>query len=161
ASMHDRINTHFDNFSVARILTVAFFMLLLQGIMEETANRAFPMRLWEQRSLAFRLVVPSIFFIVIHLVNEQFSFERVGVLLMAGLLQGIAYALTGNIWLSSGVHTGANFANCSISGLWHAGAIVALVGQPTIPNWVAAMIMLAGFSTIFALLRRYKAKLPP
>jgi CAAX protease family protein len=161
ASIHDRINTHFDNFSVARILTAALFMLLLQAIMEETANRAFPMRLWERRSLAFRLVVPSIFFISIHLANEQFSFERVGVLFMAGLLHGIAYALTGNIWLSSGVHTGANFANYSISGLWHAGAIVALVGQPTIPNWAAAMIMLAGFSATFALMRWYKAKAPP
>jgi membrane protease YdiL (CAAX protease family) len=158
ALIEDRINAHFDNFSTMRILTVALLVLLLQSAMEETANRAFPMRLWEESSLAFRLVVPSVFFIAIHLVNEQFSFERVGVLFMAALLQGIAYALTGNIWLSSGVHLGANFANYSISGLWHAGAVVALIGRPIAPNWVAAMIMLAGFSATFALLRRRKAK---
>src|SRR5262249_46905387 len=129
------------------------------AVMEETANRAFPMRLWQERSLAFRFVVPSIFFIAIHLVNEQFSFERVGVLFMAGLLHGVAYALTGNIWLGSGVHMGANFANYSISGLWHAGAIVTIVGRPIIPNWVAVMIMLAVFGATFVLLHRHKAKL--
>lgn len=159
ASIYDRITTHFDSFSVVRILAVAFFMLLLQAIMEETTSRAFPMRLWEHRSLAFRIIIPSIFFVAIHLVSEQFSLERSGVLFMAGILQSIAYALTGNIWLASGLHAGANFAGFSISGLWHAGAIVALVGQPTIPLWAAGMVMLAVFSAIFVLLRLYRAKL--
>lgn len=159
ASIYDRITAHFDSFSVARILTVAFFMLLLQAIMEETTSRAFPMRLWEHRSLAFRMIVPSIFFVAIHLVSEQFSLERIGVLFMAGILQSIAYALTGNIWLASGLHAGANFASFSVTGLWHAGAVVALVGQPTIPNWVAGMVMLVVFSTIFVSLRLYRAKL--
>lgn len=161
ASISDRIDTHFDSLSVARILTIAFLLLLLQGIMEETANRAFPMRLWEHRSLAFRIIVPSIFFAAIHLADEQFGVERIGVLLMAGIVQSIVYALTGNIWLTSGVHTGANLASFSISGLWHAGAIVRVIGQPTIPNWVTVMIMLVVFSTTFALLRRYRAKSPP
>src|SRR5687768_2952871 len=58
ASIHDRITTHFDSFSVVRILAVSFFLLLLQAIMEETTSRAFPMRLWEHRSLAFRMIVP-------------------------------------------------------------------------------------------------------
>lgn len=156
ASIYDRITTHFDSFSVVRILTVAFFMLLLQAIMEETTSRAFPMRLWEHRSLAFRMIVPSIFFVAIHLVSEPFSLERIGVLFMAGILQSIAYALTGNIWLASGLHAGANFAGFSISGLWHAGAIVALIGKPTIPYWVASMIMLAVFSAIFVLLRLWR-----
>ena len=160
ASIYDRINAHFDRFSVARILTVAFFMLLLQAIMEETTSRALPMRLWEHRTLAFRMIVPSIFFVTIHLVNEQFSFERIGVLFMAGILQSIAYALTGNIWLASGLHAGANFAGFSISGLWYAGAVVALIGEPTIPYWVAGMLMLAVFSAIFVLLRLHRAKLP-
>jgi membrane protease YdiL (CAAX protease family) len=155
ASIYDRITSHFDSFTVARILTVAFCLLLLQSIMEETANRAFPMRLWEHRSLAFRLIVPSIFFAALHLADEQFSLERVSILLMAGIVQSIAYALTGNIWLTSGVHTGANLATFSISGLWHAGAILSVRGQPTIPNWVTVMLMLVLFSALFAWRRRY------
>ena len=153
ASIYDRITTHFDGFTVTRILAVAFLMLLLQAILEEVTNRAFPMRLWQHRSLAFRMIVPSIFFVAIHMVSEQFSLERIGVLFMAGILQSIAYALTGNIWLASGLHAGANFAGFSISGLWHAGAIVALIGQPTMPHWAATMIMLAVFSGVFVLLR--------
>ena len=160
ASIYDRITAHYDSFSVAQILTVAFLMLLLQAIMEETTSRAFPMRLWEHRSLAFRMIVPSIFFVAIHLISEQFSLERIGVLFMAGILQSIAYALTGNIWLASGLHAGANFAGFSISGLWHAGAIVALIGQPTIPHWVAGMIMLAVFSAVFVLQRMHREKRP-
>jgi membrane protease YdiL (CAAX protease family) len=160
AAVYDRITTHFDSFSVARILTVAFLMLLLQALMEETANRAFPMKLWEHRSLAFRLVVPSIFFIAIHLVSEPFSFERIGVLFTAGLLFGFAYLLTGNVWLASGLHAGGNIAGYSISGLWHDGAVVALTGRPTIPYWTTGLIMLGVFSVAYVLLQRYQAKSP-
>jgi len=158
ASIHDRITTHFDNFSVARIMAVSFFMLLLQAIMEETTSRAFPMRLWEHRLLGFRMIVPSIFFVAIHLVSEQFSLERIGILFMAGILQSIAYALTGNIWFASGLHAGANIAGYSVTGLWHAGAIVALIGRPTIPNWAAGLIMLGVLSAVFVSQRMYQEK---
>jgi membrane protease YdiL (CAAX protease family) len=160
AAIHDRITAHFDGFSVARILTVAFFMLLLAAMMEETANRAFPMRLWEHRSLAFRLVVPSIFFIAIHIVSEPFSFERIGVLFVAGILFGIAYLLTGNIWLASGFHAGGNLAGFSVSGLWHAGAVVALTGRPTIPYWASGLILILLFGAAFVWLRRCRPKSP-
>jgi membrane protease YdiL (CAAX protease family) len=160
AAIHDRIGAHFDGLTTARILAVAFFLLLLQAVVEETANRAFPMRLWRHRPLAFRLVVPSVFFAAIHLADEPFGFERVGVLAMAGVVLGIAYALTGNIWLTSGLHAGANLASFSISGLWHAGAVVSVRGQPTIPGWVMTLIMLVLFGATFALLRQYRAKLP-
>lgn len=160
ASIHDSISAHFDGFAIGRILTLAFLLLLLQGVMEETVNRAFPMRLWEHRSLIFRIIVPSVFFAVIHLADEQFGFERVGVLFMAGIVQSIAYDLTGNIWLTSGLHVGANLALFSISGLWHAGAIVSLTGEPTIPNWIMIVIMLFVFSIIFVLVQR-RAKLEP
>ena len=158
ASIHDRITTHFDNFSVARIMAVSFFLLLLQAIMEETTSRAFPMRLWEHRLLGFRMIVPSIFFVAIHLVSEQFSLERIGILFMAGILQSIAYALTGNIWFASGLHAGANIAGYSVTGLWHAGAIVALIGRPTIPNWAAGLIMLGVLSAVFVSQRMYQEK---
>ncbi|HWN09182.1 MAG TPA: CPBP family intramembrane glutamic endopeptidase [Pyrinomonadaceae bacterium] len=158
ASVHDRITAHFDNFSVGRILAVSFFMLLLQAIMEETTSRAFPMRLWEHRSLLFRMIVPSIFFVAIHLVSEQFSLERAGVLFMAGIVQSIAYALTGNIWFASGLHAGANIASFAVTGLWHAGAVVALVGNPTIPHWAPGVIMLAAFGAVFVLVRIYRQR---
>jgi membrane protease YdiL (CAAX protease family) len=161
ASIYDRITAHFDSFTVTRILTVAFLMLLLQAILEEVTNRAFPMRLWEHRSLAFRMIVPSIFFVAVHMVSEPFGLERVGILFLVGIILSIAYALTGNIWLASGLHAGANIAGFSVTGLWHAGASVALVGRPTIPYWVADLILLAVFGIALVLQRRLGTKSPP
>ena len=66
------------------------------------------MRLWERRSLWFRLLVPSVFFAVIHLADEQFSFERFSILLVAAVVQGLAYALTGNIGDRLGKTAGAS-----------------------------------------------------
>jgi len=160
AVVHDRITAHFGNLTTARVLAVAFFLLLLSGVMEETANRAFPMRLWEHRSLLFRVLVPSIFFAAIHLADETFSLGRMGILLLGGITQSLAYALTGNVWLASGVHTGANLASFSVSGLWHAGAVVTLVGHVPIPNWFPVTIMLVLFGAAFIYLERYKRNLP-
>jgi hypothetical protein len=161
AAIGDRITEHFDNLTALRVLTVAFFLLLLQGMTEETANRAFPMRLWEHRSHLFRILIPSIFFAAIHLADEEFSLERLGLLLMGGVTQSLAYTLTGNIWLSSGVHTGANLASFSISGLWHAGAVIALVGRVAIPNWLAVILMLVLFCIAVILHGRRKRESPP
>jgi membrane protease YdiL (CAAX protease family) len=151
ATIHDRITARFDNLTTARIIAVAFFFLLLQSVTEETANRAFPMRLWEDRPLWFRILIPSFFFAAIHLAGEGFSFERIGILLMAGVTQSFAYALTGNIWLATGLHTGANLASFFPTGLWHAGAIVALVGHVRIPNLLMVMIMLVMLGSIYIL----------
>lgn len=160
AVVHDRITAQFGNLTTARILAVAFFLLLLQGVMEETANRAFPMRLWEHRSLLFRVLIPSIFFAAIHLADEAFSLGRMGILLLGGITQSLAYALTGNVWLTSGVHTGANLASFSVSGLWHAGAVVTLVGHVAIPNWFTVTLMLVLLGVPFLWLQRYKKTLP-
>jgi hypothetical protein len=62
----------------------------------------------------------------------------------------MAYALTGNVWFASGLHAGANYATFSMSGLWHAGALVNVVGQPAFPNWAGALMLflLLGLSIV-------------
>jgi hypothetical protein len=155
AVVTDRIDLHFDSFSAARMFTVAFLLLLVQGVMEETANRAFPMRIWENRPLLFRLLIPAIFFALIHLADEPFGFERLSILIMAGIIQGIAYALTGNIWFSAGLHTGANAASFSITGLWHAGALLSVSGYSAVPNWLITLLFLILLSSIFILKQKY------
>jgi hypothetical protein len=75
---------------------------------------------------------------------------------MAGVIQSFAYLLTGNVWFSSGAHAGANLATFSISGLWHAGAIMSVVGQPAFPNWIAVMLMLGAMSMAYFVSKRYK-----
>lgn len=154
----DRITAHFGGFQIAQLISISFFLLLLQGIMEEITNRAFPVRLWEHRSFLFRILVPSIFFALLHLADEDFSFERIALLIIAGIVQSLAYLLTGNVWFASGLHTGANAASFSATGLWHAGAVVALAGQPAYPNWTAVLSMLLVFSAVFAIQKKYLKK---
>ncbi|HEV7643660.1 MAG TPA: CPBP family intramembrane glutamic endopeptidase [Pyrinomonadaceae bacterium] len=156
AVIAEQAGNSFNAYSIAATVGAGFFLLLIQAVTEETANRAFPIRLWQHRSLLFRVLVPSIFFVTVHLVSEPLSFERAGILLMAGILQSFAYLITGNIWFSSGIHAGANYALFSISGLWHAGALVRLEGQPAFPNWAAVLIMLAGLSAIYFFAGRQK-----
>jgi membrane protease YdiL (CAAX protease family) len=154
----DRITAHFGNFQIIQMLAVAFFLLLLQGVTEETANRAFPIRLWRHRSFWFQILVPSVFFALIHLADEDFSFERIAILIAAGIVQSVAYLLTGNIWFASGVHTSANAVAFALSGLWHAGAVVALVGQSAYPNSIAVISMLAVFSAALFLREKKSQK---
>lgn len=151
ATIRDRITTHFDSLTIARIIAVAFVLLLLQSVTEETANRAFPMRLWEDHPFWFRVLVPSVFFAAIHLADEEFRIERIGMLLLAGVIQSFAYALTGNIWLASGLHAGANLASFIPTGLWHAGAVVALVGHIRVPNLVMPIVMFVILATLLIL----------
>lgn len=156
AFVQDRITAHFGYPTAVRIVGFAFFLLLLQSVMEETANRAFPMSLWNHRSLVFRIVVPSIFFAALHLADEQFSLERITILLLAGVVQSLAYVLTGNIWFTSGLHAGANSASFSLSGLWHAGGVVSVVGWLTYPKWASILLMLVAISVAVVLSRRYR-----
>ena len=158
AIISDRIWSHYSGGLAAGISAFALLLLVSQSITEETANRAFPIRLWNEKSLLFRIFVPSLFFAALHLANEQFSLERFGILLMAGTLQSFAYLITGDIWLTSGVHFGANLASFSVSGLWHAGAIVSVAGQPAYPNWVAVFSLMIATWVTYIFLRRYKAE---
>jgi len=159
AFIHDRIGAHVGSLTAVRLVSVAMLMLLLASVMEETASRAFPMRLWEHRSLLFRVVVPSIFFAALHFADEGFAFERAGILVMAGVVHSLAYTLTGNIWLTSGLHAGANIAAFSVSGLWHAGAVVSLIGRPSFPNWIAGLVLMALLGALLALSGRMKPRM--
>lgn len=158
AAVTDRADEHFDGFSVFGMAGIGTFLLFVQGVMEEVTNRAFPMRIWEHRPLLFRLVVPAVFFAALHLADEQFSIERVGILFAFAVILGLAYALTGNIWLAVGLHVGGNIATFSISGLWHAGAVVNIAGQPAYSPWVSVLVMLAVLGAVFEVKRRYQRR---
>jgi membrane protease YdiL (CAAX protease family) len=157
ATVTDRVNDHFDGFTAAGLVAAGASLLFVQGVMEEVTNRAFPMRIWERRSLLFRLLVPAVFFAALHLADEQFSVERIGVLMAFSVILCLAYALTGNIWLASGFHIGGNIATFSISGLWHAGAVVNIAGQPAYSPWAGVVVMLVVMAAVFGVVRRIPA----
>lgn len=156
ASVRDNLGAHFGGLDAARVVAVGVALLLLSALTEEVANRAFPMRLWQNRSLAFRVIVPSLFFAAAHFAGEPFGGERALTLFAAGVTQSLAYALTGDVWLASGLHFGANYAGFSASGLWHAGAVAQVfVARPLAPNWLTAALMLIIVVVAFAFLKRF------
>jgi len=155
AVVRDTVGAHFGGLDAARVVAVGVSLLFLSAFTEEVANRAFPMRLWQNRSLAFRVIVPSLFFAAVHFAGEPFGVERALTLLAAGVTQSLAYALTGDVWLAAGLHFGANYAGFSASGLWHAGAFAEVAGRPFVPNWLTVALMLIIIVAAFALLKRF------
>ena len=152
--VRDRVDAHFGGAEVAFTLAAALVLLFAGAFTEEVANRAFPMRLWRRRTLAFRVLVPSLFFAAAHLAGEPFGAGRFAALVAGGVPQSIAYALAGHVWLPTGLHFGANFAGFSASGLWHAGAVVEVVGRPIAPDWAPTAVILCVTLAALALRRR-------
>jgi membrane protease YdiL (CAAX protease family) len=154
AFVRDTVAAHFAGVGLWRVVSVGVVLLFLGAFAEEVANRAFPLRLWRHRSLAFRLIVPSLFFAAVHFAGEPVAFERAATLFAGGIIQSLAYLSTGDVWLAAGLHFGANYAGFSASGLWHAGAVVEVVGEAATPNWVAVALMLAAVSVLFVFFKR-------
>lgn len=153
AAVRDQIGLHLDGTGITRALLTGLLMGLANSLLEEITNRAFPMMLWRHRSLAFRMFVPSLFFAAQHLVAEPFDLARFVYLISLGVVLSAAFALTGNIWLGVGFHTGYFLASVSLSGLWHMGAIVAISGRPILPVWVLDVILGAVAVAVFVWLR--------
>lgn len=158
--VRDHVGRHFGAAAIALTLGPALLLLFAGAYAEEVANRAFPMRLWPRRSLAFRVLVPSFFFAAVHLAGEPFSAGRFAALVAGGVIQSVAYALTGHVWLAAGLHFGANFAGFSASGLWHAGAVLEVVGRPLAPDWAPTALMLSLSLASLFLLRRDETAAP-
>jgi hypothetical protein len=98
---------------------------------------------WAQRSLVFRMLVPSIFFAAQHLVDGRIGPINFTYLVTLRIILSAAYALTGNIWLGVGLHTGYFLSSVALSGLWHMGAVVAVSGRPLVPIWIVDVLLLA------------------
>jgi len=152
--VRDHVGAHFDAAGVVLVFALALPLLFAGAFAEEVANRAFPMRLWPERTLAFRALVPSLFFAALHLAGEPFAPARFALLVAGGVVQSLAYALTGNVWLASGLHFGGNFAGFFASGLWHAGAALEVVGRPLAPGWTSTPAMLAAALCALAFTRK-------
>lgn len=108
--------------------------LIVNSVVEEVTSRAFPIRLFSEYGVWLRILLPSVLFAALHLVDEPFRAGPFAARTMAGVTLSIAYVTTGNIWLAAGIHSGINLASLWGEGLWHAGSVVKLEGQPIVPT---------------------------
>jgi CAAX protease family protein len=89
------------------------------GVLEETLVRGFLFRLISMVGGTWSaLVVTAALFGALHAGNPGASLaSSAAIAVEAGLLLGVAYALTGRLWFAIGLHAGWNFAEGSIYGM--------------------------------------------
>jgi membrane protease YdiL (CAAX protease family) len=131
AHVVDRLAAHRSEAPGAQ---VGFWLmaLVLNSVVEEFTNRAFPMRVLQGRALWVRVVIPSLIFALVHLADEPFRMSAFVSRALTGMTLSLAYAATGNIWLAVGAHTGINYSIIWRAGSWHAGSLAMLAGTPVL-----------------------------
>jgi membrane protease YdiL (CAAX protease family) len=93
--------------------------MFLAAVFEELLFRAVLFRILEQAcGTTVALVGSALLFGFAHGLNPGATLiSDVAIVIEAGLLLGLAYALTRNLWLAIGIHTGWNFTEGSVFGV--------------------------------------------
>ena len=93
-----------DYFLIGTLITMC------SVIMEEVIFRGYILRkLYEKFPLIVSIVLSSIPFTLFHLLNPNITFWGVSTTFLAGILLGILYLTTKNIWLACGFHFSWNY----------------------------------------------------
>jgi membrane protease YdiL (CAAX protease family) len=155
-SIADSIRKHLSPLGIFLYLGLGIVLLLGNSVSEEITSRAYPMQLFRDKALWVRIIIPSIFFATLHLADESFDLSAFYDRTIVGIVLGIAYAMTENIWLASGLHTGTNAAVVWTNGAWWVGALIKTSGRPLLSDWtinlVWTLVSVLGF--VFLLRRR-------
>jgi len=99
-------------------LGAGFIAMLLAAVFEELVFRAVLFRIVEQAcGTTAALVASAVIFGIAHGANPGATLlSDVAIAIEAGLLLAAAFALTRNLWLAIGIHTGWNFAEGDLFG---------------------------------------------
>ena len=117
------------------ILSNAFIIFSLVGILEEIVFRGIIYRITEKRLGTVRaLIISSLIFGFVHMTNANFNlFSGLAIALELGLLTGIFFTFTQRLWLSIALHIGWNFSFI----FW--GTIVS--GATEFPNFINSTLV--------------------
>jgi membrane protease YdiL (CAAX protease family) len=121
--------SRFEATGILGMLALGTVTLTANSIVEEATSRAVPFQLFRHRALLFRVLVPALLFAALHLADEPFRPGAFYSRTIAGVVFGLAYLLTRDIWFASGLHTGTNQAVLLASGKWHMGALFLASGE--------------------------------
>ncbi|MBF5041529.1 MULTISPECIES: type II CAAX prenyl endopeptidase Rce1 family protein [Myxococcaceae] len=138
--------------AVALLMAAGALSLTANSVMEEVCSRAFPLMLWREKSLAFRLLVPALLFAALHLAVEPFRAGAFAQRTVAGLAFSALYLLTRNVWLAAGVHTGTNEAVLFTTSRWQMGGLFATEGAAWGPEWLPLALWTLLFVGVLAVL---------
>jgi membrane protease YdiL (CAAX protease family) len=122
------------------VVPVGMVLLIYNSVMEEYASRAFPLALFQASSLVVRIALPALLFAAAHLAVEPFRLPAFYTRFVSGAVLGVAFLLTRNVWLASGVHTGMNLAVLAGSGRWYFGGLALVEGTTPGPEWITTAL---------------------
>jgi membrane protease YdiL (CAAX protease family) len=112
-----------DNLSIESInsnninLIYSFFIFVLVSVNEEVLVRGYMLRnLMDSMNRYLALVVSSLLFVALHLFNPNLSSIGLLNLFLAGILLGISYIFTKNLWFPIALHFSWNFFQGPIFG---------------------------------------------
>ena len=92
-------------------LAASFFMVLCGAFLEEIVFRGYVLRkLLERFSVIISISLSSLLFCLLHCFNEEVSLLSIINIFLAGLLLGMLFLKTRNIWLVVGFHLFWNYA---------------------------------------------------
>ncbi len=136
-------------------LAIYFLLFLVVGLGEEIFFRGYILNnLLLSMHRIFALIVSSIYFSLWHLPNEDFSFIAFINITFSGVLLGISYIYTKNLWMPIGLHLGWNFFQGSIFGFNVSGHhVYSLFRQSRISNtiWNGGVFGLEGSALLFVI----------
>lgn len=133
---------HVEEITLGRGLLMALLLGLGSAFGEEVVLRGILLRLLVIKfNVATGLIATSAIFGLLHLGNPDASMlGAVGIALQAGVLFGLAYLLTGRLWMAIGIHAAWNFTQAGIFGFNVSGVPVEpglLVSHTSGPAWLS------------------------
>lgn len=137
-----------------------FFSLCLFvsiAIGEELLNRGYILNnLMKSMHPLLALFISSIFFSLMHIFNSNYSWISLWNLLLAGILLGLVYILTQNLWFPIALHFSWNFFQGTIFGFnvsGHKGYSIVIQSRTADNIWNGGQFGFEGsiFATIFQL----------
>jgi membrane protease YdiL (CAAX protease family) len=113
------ISTRAEFVPVGETLVFSAFLFIVAALAEEALFRGYPLQTFTRaRLVGFGVLLTSVSFLAIHLVNPNLS-EALPYfnLLIAGVWLAVAYLRTRSLWLPLGIHWAWNWALGSLFGL--------------------------------------------
>lgn len=134
---------HYEIIEVNALVSIlpALAMAFSSAIFEEILLRGIVFRITEESLGSYlALLISALFFGLMHLGNPNSTLQAsIGIALQAGLLLGVAYMFTRNLWFPIAIHFAWNFSQAGIYGAsvsGHKMEATLMVSKIEGPEWI-------------------------